>query len=75
MDKYYVRLSKCMGLDPERKAGLDHPKLLIVDRKAEYGRSFENVGQLQHHLQENFPSASVVLQRCAPTPLWGLMTE
>ena len=63
MDEYYVRLSSCMGLDPKRTARLKKPKLLVIDRKAELGRSFENAAQLQHQLQDSFPSASVVLQR------------
>ncbi len=63
MESYYVRLSQCMGLDPYRKAALNHPKLLVIDRQPEYGRSFENAAQLQKLLEDSFPAASVVLQR------------
>ena len=63
MDSYYVRLSECMGLDPDRTAALEHPKLLIIDRRRELGRSFENASALQQQLEGSFPTASVVLQR------------
>ena len=58
-----MRLSECMGLDPHRQANLETPKLLIVDRKPEFGRSFENVVQLQQELQAEFPQASVMVER------------
>ncbi len=63
MERYYVRLSECLGLDPDRKADLEHPRLLIIDRKVEKGRAFENADLVQRQLQTSFPTVTVAMQK------------